>query len=172
MYRHARERSYRHACGHVHSACVSVVAGWVAVIVTLACPHSGPGRTAEEADIQSKKKTRTRMENGRPAAPAATTTVEAAARESTTASTAAAAAGGGSTTWCGGDARRGRAFSRQGVARRGEARRGEARRGEARQVWCDMVRCGEAELGMAWCGRARRGVVCQGKADVSGRGMA
>ena len=39
----------------MHSACVSVVAGWVAVIVTLACPHSGPGRTAEEADIQSKK---------------------------------------------------------------------------------------------------------------------
>ena len=46
---------------------MSVVAGWVAVIVTLACPHSGPGRTAEEADIPSKnKKTKkNKNENGK-----------------------------------------------------------------------------------------------------------
>ena len=42
---------------------MTVVAGWVAVIVTLACPHSGPGRTAEEADVQSKKKQKN--ENGK-----------------------------------------------------------------------------------------------------------
>ena len=41
---------------------MSVVAGWVAVIVTLACPHSGPGRTAEEADVQSNQKKKN--ENG------------------------------------------------------------------------------------------------------------
>ena len=46
---------------------MSVVAGWVAVIVTLACPHSGPGRTAEEADIQSKtkKNKKNKNENGK-----------------------------------------------------------------------------------------------------------
>ena len=44
---------------------MSVVAGWVAVSVTLACPHSGPGRTAEEADFQSNQKKKQKNENGK-----------------------------------------------------------------------------------------------------------